>query len=84
MHQRLWSFQTGGTKLEKNLPKNPYPQRKLFNFENWVNGEESKIGHHFRKQSDLNSDVIEKCAPKSIFFIKKRLGNIRIIFDFEN
>ena len=45
----LWSFQTGGTKSEKILPKNQHTQRKLLNFENRVNGEVSKIGHHFRK-----------------------------------
>ena len=38
----LWSFQTGGTKLERNLPKNQHTQRKLLNFENWVSGEVSK------------------------------------------
>ena len=46
---RLWSFQTGGTKLEIFLPKNQHNQRKLLNFENWVNGEVSKIGHLFGK-----------------------------------
>ena len=40
----LWSFQQGGTKLERFLPKNQDTQRKLLNFENWVNGEVSKIG----------------------------------------
>ena len=45
----LWSFQAGGTKLERFLPKNQHTKRKLLNFENWVNGEVSKIGHHFRK-----------------------------------
>ena len=39
----LWSFQTGGTKLEIFLPKNQHTQRKLLNFENWVNGEVSKV-----------------------------------------
>ena len=29
----LWSFQTGGTKLKRFLPKNQYAQRKLLNFE---------------------------------------------------
>ena len=29
----------GGIKLEKNLPKNQHTQRKLLNFENWVNGD---------------------------------------------
>ena len=34
----LWSYQEGGTKLEKNLAKNQqHTQRKLLNFENWVN-----------------------------------------------
>ena len=35
----LWSFQTGGTKLERFLPKNQHTQRKLLNVENWVSGE---------------------------------------------
>ena len=42
----LWSFQTEGTKLERFLPKNQHTQRKLLNFEFWINGELSKIGHH--------------------------------------
>ena len=36
----LWSFQTGGTKLERFLPKIQHTQRKLLNFENWVHDEE--------------------------------------------
>ena len=43
---RLWSFKSGNTKLERFLPKNQHTQRKLLNFENWCNGEVSKIGHH--------------------------------------
>ena len=39
---RFWSFQVGGTKLERFLPKNQHTQRKLLNFENWVNGEVSR------------------------------------------
>ena len=34
----LWSFQTGGTKLERFLPENQHTQRKLLNFENWISG----------------------------------------------
>ena len=30
-------FKRGGTKLERLLPKNQHTQRKLLNFENWVN-----------------------------------------------
>ena len=35
----LWSFQTGGTKLERFLPKNQHTRRKFLNFENWTSGE---------------------------------------------
>ena len=47
-HSALWqygqlSFHTGGTKLERFLPKNLHTQRKLSNFENWPNGEVSKV-----------------------------------------
>ena len=50
-------------------------------FENWINGEVSKIRPHFRKESDLKIDVIKKCAPKLILFIeKKKLRKMRIIF----
>ena len=43
------------------------------NFENWVNGEVSKIGHLFRKISDLKIDVNKKCPPKLIFFNEKNI-----------
>ena len=33
----------GGTKFERFLPKNQHTQRKLLNFENWGNGEVSKL-----------------------------------------
>ena len=39
----LWSFQTGGTKLEIFLPKNQHTQRKLLNFESWINGEPQQL-----------------------------------------
>ena len=40
----IWvvEFSSGGTKLERFLPKNQHTQRKLLNFKNWVNGEMSK------------------------------------------
>ena len=34
----LWSYKTGGTKLQRFLPKNQHTQTKLLNFENWING----------------------------------------------
>ena len=42
-------FSSWGTKLEQFLPTNQHTQRKLLNFENWVDGEVSKIEHHFSK-----------------------------------
>ena len=38
----LSSFQLGGIKLERFLPKNQLTQRKFLNFEFWINGELSK------------------------------------------
>ena len=58
---RAFEFSSGVRKLERFLPKNQLTQRKLLNFENWCNGEGSKIGHHFRKLSDLKIDVIKNC-----------------------
>ena len=46
-HYRLWSFKTRDTKLERFLHKNQHAQRKLLNFEFWINGELSKTGRHF-------------------------------------
>ena len=39
-------------------------QWKLSNFENWCSCELSKIGHHFRKKSDLKIDVIKQCQKQ--------------------
>ena len=63
----LWSFQTGGTKLERFLPKNEHTQRKFLNFENWTNGEVSKVQNHPTSQ-----------LSKSIFYVKI----IRIFLNF--
>jgi hypothetical protein len=35
-------YSNGGTKFERFLPKNQHTQRKLLNFEFWINGELSK------------------------------------------
>ena len=42
-------FSSGVTKLERFLHKNQHTQRKLLNFEIWIIGELSKIGHHSNK-----------------------------------
>ena len=46
---RVVEFSNGGYKIRKILAVESTTQRKLLNFENWVNGEVSKIGHHFNK-----------------------------------
>ena len=38
----LSSFQAGDAKLKRFLPKNQHAERKLLNFENWINGKVSK------------------------------------------
>ena len=74
----LWSFQTGGTKIEIFLPKNQHTQRKLFNFENWVSGELSKSAKIWLSKSILYiknhwnlSDCffIEEYESRSTFFV---------------
>ena len=75
---RVVEFSSGGYKVKKNLPKNQHTQRKLLNFENWVNGEVSKIRSHFRNESrsilKLSKNVNnKKCAPKLIFFNEKKI-----------
>ena len=60
MVKRLSSFQAGGTKLERFLPKNQRTQRKLLNFENWFNDKLSKIGHNFSYKVILKTDYFQK------------------------
>ena len=40
-------FSSGGTKLERFLHKNQHTPKQLLNFEFWISGDLSKIGHHF-------------------------------------
>jgi hypothetical protein len=65
-----WSFQTGGTKLERFLPKNQHTRRKLFNFENWISGDLRS----FQKSEFLKSIIF-------IFSVKK-IPQIEIMAKF--
>ena len=49
---RVVEFSRGDTKLDRFLPKNQHTQMKLLNFENWCNGEVSRVGkeHCYRKK----------------------------------
>jgi hypothetical protein len=60
----IWvvDFLSGGYKLERFLHKNQHTQRKLLNFEFWINGELSKIGHLFSNKKNSKNDFIKKNA----------------------
>ena len=71
----LWSFQTGGTKLERFLPKNQHTQRKLLNFENWVNGEVSKVPKFDQNLTFKVNFLCQKLSESfSIFFSLKNIN----------
>ena len=71
----MWSFQTGGKKLEKNLPKNQHTQRKLSNFENWVSGEVSKSAKSPNFLTFKVNFLCQKLSESfSIFFSLKNIN----------
>ena len=45
---RVVEFSIEGTKVERFLAKNQLKSDEIIKFENWSNGELSKIGHQFR------------------------------------
>ena len=52
MAVRVVKFSSGGTKLERFLPKNQHTQRKLLNFENWgLNLKEISSRFEWRSQN---------------------------------
>ncbi len=59
-------FKWGDTKLERFLPKNQHTQRKLLNFEFWINGELSKSAKIW--------------LSKSIFYVKTHLELSQFFF----
>ena len=67
----LWSFQTGGTKLERFLLKNQNTQRKLLKFENLVNGEISKSANiDFQSQFSMSKII----RISQVFFLLKNIN----------
>ena len=71
----LWSFLSGGTKLERFLPKNQHTQRKLLNFENWVSGEVSKSAKSPNLLTFKVNFVYQKLSESfSIFFSLKDIN----------
>ena len=71
----LWSFQTGGTKLERFLPQNQHTQRKLLNFQNWVSGEVSKSAKSPNLLTFKVNFLCQKLSESfSIFFSLKNIN----------
>ena len=71
----LWSFQTGGTKLERLLPKNQHTLRKFLNFENWTNGEVSKSAKSPNLLTFKVNFLYQKLSESfSIFFSLKNIN----------
>ena len=66
----LWSFQMGGSNLERFLHKNQHTQRKLLNFKNWVDGEVKKSAKIW--------------LSKSIFYVKNYLNLSQFFFSLKN
>ena len=61
---RVVEFSNAGYKIRKIFAYELTYQRKLLNFENWVNGEVSKIGHHFTLCS-TETNMSKKIAEAS-------------------
>ena len=89
---RVVEFSNRGYKIRKIfwLLKNQHTQRKVLNFEFWINGELSKIGHH---KSDSNKNfknwfyqqmLITKNVLLNWYSLMKKMRKIRRIFDIEN
>ena len=76
----LWSFQTGGTKLERFLPKNQHTQRKLLNFENWVSGEVSKSAKSPNLLTFKVNFLYQKSSESFSIFISLKNINLKAQF----
>ena len=84
MAVRVLEFSSRGYKIRKILHKNQHTQRKLLNFEFWINGELSKIGHHFS-----NKVIYELILSKNVLLnwyssMKKKVEKDSDKFDIEN
>ena len=80
---RLWGFSKGDTKSERFLPKNQHNERKLLNFEFWINGELSKSAKQkFYFQSQFSMSKIIRMFRN--FFSLKSTSLLLAFFDKTN
>ena len=68
MVKRVVEVSSGGYKIGMILPKNQHTQRKLLNFENWCNGEASKMPK-FDFQCQFSMKIIRNFL--NFFFIEE-------------
>ena len=74
MNIAIWvaEFSNGGYKIRRFLPKNQHTQRKLLNFENWVNGEMSKSANSPNLLTFKVNFLCQKLSESfSIFFVEE-------------
>ena len=64
----------GDKKLERFLPKNQHIQRKLLNFEFWINGKLSKLVIKKLILAKIGNN--KTCAPKLLFFNDEKLRKL--------
>ena len=78
----------GGTKLEIFLPNNQHTQRKLLNFENWVNGEVSNVPKFDQNLTFKVNFLFQKLSESFlIFFSLKNINlgaSLLLLTFFEN
>ena len=69
------------------MHKNQHTRRKLLNYEFYIDGKLSKIGHHCNKNMihpKPKITITKKCAPKLGFFNEKKIEKVLDDFDIEN
>ena len=71
---RLWSFQTGGTKLERFWPKHRHTQRKLLNLRIGLVGRCQKVKNHPTSWLSRSIFYIKNCPNLSKFFFHWRIS----------
>ena len=71
----LWSFQTGVKKLERFVPRNQHTQRKLLNFENWVNREVSESVKKYQNLTFKVNFLSQKLSESFSFFSLKNINS---------
>ena len=79
---RVVEFSSGGSKLERFLPKNQHTQRKLLNFKNWCSGEVSKRAKIWLSKSIFNVKNHRNLSQFFFWLKNTKLGAHFLILTF--